>query len=84
MIALSYAQLVASCNLPYLKEIRANISYVLILWLSNIRTFLCLCNGKIIIPGVWLPRPQRKFDCILMDVFEQEKPSLVTLEKLNM
>eukprot|EP00957_Ditylum_brightwellii_P036271 2747371-Ditylum_brightwellii.AAC.1 len=50
MIAISYAQLVAGCSLPYLYEVRANRSYVPTSRLSNIRTFLRLCNGKIIIP----------------------------------
>eukprot|EP00957_Ditylum_brightwellii_P123645 9426332-Ditylum_brightwellii.AAC.1 len=83
MIALSYAQVVAGCSLPYLKEVMTNSSYVLPLWLSNIRTFLCLCKGKIIIPASWLPHQQWEHDQILMDVFKSMKLSTFLLEKLN-
>eukprot|EP00957_Ditylum_brightwellii_P130577 9960826-Ditylum_brightwellii.AAC.1 len=84
MIALSYAQLVAGSSAPYLQEVMANRSYVPASWLSNTRTFLRTCNCSILIPDLWLPRPQQDFDKILMDVFEAKKPSDATLEKLNM
>eukprot|EP00957_Ditylum_brightwellii_P062154 4717266-Ditylum_brightwellii.AAC.1 len=84
MIALSYAQLVAGCSLPYLQEVTANSSYVPTSLLGNIRTFLRLCNGKLIVPNVWLPHTQRKYDQILMNVFKSTKPPSATLEQLNM
>eukprot|EP00957_Ditylum_brightwellii_P188953 14383988-Ditylum_brightwellii.AAC.1 len=84
MIALSYAQLVAGCSLPYLQEVASNRSYVPTSWLGNIRTFLQLCNGKLIIPNAQLPHTQREHDQVLMDVFESAKPSPTTLEQLNM
>ena len=84
MIALSYAELVAGCSLPYLQEVALNRSYVPTSWLGNIRTFLWLCNGKLIVPNVWLPHTQHEFDQILMDVFEREKPFPATLEQLNL
>eukprot|EP00957_Ditylum_brightwellii_P171400 13048653-Ditylum_brightwellii.AAC.1 len=84
MIAISYAQLVAGCSLPYLQEAALNRSYVLTSWLGNIKTFLQLCNGKLIVPNAWLPHTQREHDQILMDVFECVKLSSTTLEQLNM
>eukprot|EP00957_Ditylum_brightwellii_P089848 6842431-Ditylum_brightwellii.AAC.1 len=83
MIALSYAQLVAGCSLPYLQEVMTNRSYIPPSWLSNIRTFLHLCKGKITIPVSWLPRQQQEHDQILMDVFESVKLATHLLERLN-
>eukprot|EP00957_Ditylum_brightwellii_P169922 12933890-Ditylum_brightwellii.AAC.1 len=83
MIALSYAQLVAGCSVPYLQEVMTNRSYVPPSWLINIRTFLCLCKGKIMIPASWLPCQQWEHDQILMGVFKSVKPTTDSLEKLN-
>eukprot|EP00957_Ditylum_brightwellii_P105597 8050926-Ditylum_brightwellii.AAC.1 len=84
MIALSYTQLVAGCSLLYLQEVASNRSYVPTSWLGNIRTFLQLCNGKLIILNAWLPHTQCEHDQVLMDVFESAKPSPTILEQLNM
>eukprot|EP00957_Ditylum_brightwellii_P092011 7004994-Ditylum_brightwellii.AAC.1 len=83
MIALSYTQLVAGSGLPFLNKVTADRSYVPASWLSNIRTFLCLCKGKMTIQNTWLPSPQRAHDRIIMDVFGKLQLSALTLTRLN-
>eukprot|EP00957_Ditylum_brightwellii_P047456 3604460-Ditylum_brightwellii.AAC.1 len=60
-----------------------NRSYVPPSWLSNIRTFLHLYKGKIIIPTTWIQHQQQEYDQILMDVLESMKLTTDLLEKFN-
>eukprot|EP00957_Ditylum_brightwellii_P035985 2726459-Ditylum_brightwellii.AAC.1 len=70
-------------GLPFLHEVVANRSYVPASWLYSIRTFLCLCKGKVSMPNAWLPIPQQSYNQIIMDVFGTLQFSLLTLERLN-
>eukprot|EP00957_Ditylum_brightwellii_P129139 9850024-Ditylum_brightwellii.AAC.1 len=66
MVALSHTQLVAGSGLPSLNKVTADISYVPASWLSNIRTFLCPCKGKMTIQSAWPPALQWAYDRIIM------------------
>eukprot|EP00957_Ditylum_brightwellii_P008018 608394-Ditylum_brightwellii.AAC.1 len=52
-------------------------------WLSNIRTFLRLCKGKMLIQNVWLPASQQAYDRIIMNVFGTLQLSALKLTQLN-
>eukprot|EP00957_Ditylum_brightwellii_P048368 3671039-Ditylum_brightwellii.AAC.1 len=52
-------------------------------WLSSIRTFLCLCKGKVSIQNAWLLAPQRVYNQIIMNVFGTLQLPAPTLACLN-
>eukprot|EP00957_Ditylum_brightwellii_P088295 6726048-Ditylum_brightwellii.AAC.1 len=61
----------------------ADRSYVPASWLSSIRTFLCLCKGKVFIQIAWLPALQQVYDQIVMDMFGTLQLFALTLACLN-
>eukprot|EP00957_Ditylum_brightwellii_P053862 4080666-Ditylum_brightwellii.AAC.2 len=46
--------------MPFPSEVEKDISYMPASWLSKIRTFLCICKGKV---------------KLIMDTFKAQKPS---------
>eukprot|EP00957_Ditylum_brightwellii_P204115 15337759-Ditylum_brightwellii.AAC.1 len=83
MIALNKGQCVSRSGQPFLSEVKVDRTYVPTACLSNIRTFLQMCQATITVPCSWCPEPQQEFDSILMDDFAAKMPSVDTMDKLN-
>eukprot|EP00957_Ditylum_brightwellii_P200606 15292961-Ditylum_brightwellii.AAC.1 len=83
LVLLSQAQLVSKSKAPYLKGVTCNRDFVPSIWLSGIQNYLQYSQSKIHIADVWIPSLQGVCDEMLMDVYEKDKPSTNTLDRLN-
>eukprot|EP00957_Ditylum_brightwellii_P160344 12206056-Ditylum_brightwellii.AAC.1 len=83
LVLVSQAQLVSGSSFPYLEEVERNRGYVPDTWLSGICRYLCYSESKIILANTRKTYLQREHDVMLMDLFEEDKPSTTMLDHLN-
>ena len=67
LILLSYLQVIAGIQAPYLQSCHLRLPHVPKSWLSHLRNFLASFNGSLTIADAWTPTPARAQDVCLMD-----------------